>query len=372
VKKKIIKLKGFIYKASYYKGICSLVIDVILHKLLINTDPRDYFKFEFYKNEKSFKEKGRYVSLLGSRYFPHGNNCLKFNKIFTNKYIQKAILQYLELPTPKMVTTIGKNNEISNKSQMNSFLKSLDLDIVIKPIMGTHGKGFLSITKKGKRYYSDCNLYTKDMIWNHIKSGFVKGYIVEEKIINIESLRSINASSLNTYRIIMIKTKDGKWHNACSFLKFGKDGCQVDNLSAGGIMAEVDDDGKTICAYDYITLKPITKHPNSFIDLVGIELEDYKEVKKLAFKASKKFNFMGSIGWDIASTVRGPIIIEANAWWGEPQNCLKRGIITEEIAKGLKTRTIFSTWDKTKMYPGFYKDSFFKRSIQAISNYFNK
>jgi hypothetical protein len=35
---------------------------------------------------------------------------------------------------------------------------------------------------------------------------------------------------------------------------------------------------------------------------------------------------------------------------------LGKGLITDEIAKGLKRRTIFSTWDKTKMYPGFYKN----------------
>lgn len=359
-------------KAHHHKGVVNLTIDIILHKLIINTDPRDYFKYEFYKNEKNFKEKSRYISLLGSRYFPHGNNPLKYNALFTNKYIQKAIFQYLELPTAKMVATIGNKFEIRNQSQLGSFLDSLDIDIVIKPISGTHGKGLLTITKRGDSYFCGSKLYTKKMIWNKLREGFEKGYIVEKKISNTEKLNAINSSSLNTYRIVMIKTKDNKWHNACSFIKFGKDGRQVDNLSAGGIMAEVNCDGKTVCAYDYLKAKKITKHPDSLCELVDIELEDFKEAEKLAFDASEKLHFMGSIGWDIASTDKGPIIIEANAWWGEPQEFLGRGIITDEIAKGLTKRTFLSHWDKKMMYPGFYKDPFRLRLRSVINDYLNK
>lgn len=346
-------------KALPHKGIAHLTVDIIIHKLIINTDPRDYFKFKFYKKGKSFKEKSRYVSLLGSRYFPHGNNPLKFNAIFTNKYIQKEILHYLDLPTAEMITTIGKNFEISNKYQMNNFLNSLDIDFVIKPISGTHGKDILSLTKKDDSFYCGSIPYTKDMIWNHISSGFEKGYIVEEKICNNESLCTLNSSCLNTFRIIMIKTEDEKWHNACSFLKLGKGGNQVDNLKAGGIFVDINCDGKTLCAYDYKRMKQLKKHPDTLCDLVGIELKGFEEVLKLAFDASEKLNFMGSIGWDIALTENGPVIIEVNAWWGEPQTCLGRGIINEVIANGLKKRNIFSLWDKTKMYPNFYKKSIF-------------
>jgi hypothetical protein len=334
-----------------------LIVDIILHKIKINTVPRDYFKFKFYKKGKSFKEKSRYVSLLGSRYFPHGNNLLKFNVIFTNKYIQKHILQYLDLPTAQMLTTIGKKFEISNQSQMNSFLNSVDTDFVIKPISGTHGNDVLVLTKKGDNLYCGSNLYTNNMIWNHISSRFENGYIVEEKLCNNECLRDFNSSCLNTFRIIMIKTKDNKWHNACSFLKLGKNGRQVDNLRAGGILVELNSGGKTLCAYDYKKLTKIEIHPDSLCDLVGVTLKGFEDVLKLAFDASEKLNFMGSIGWDIALTEKGAVIIEANAWWGEPQACIGRGIITDQIANGLKKRTIFSLWDKTKMYPSFYKKS---------------
>ncbi len=101
---------------------------------------------------------------------------------------------------------------------------------------------------------------------------------------------------------------------------------------------------------------------------MDIKIDSYKDVAALARKASEKFHFMGSIGWDIAATDKGPVIVEANAWWGDHQEWTRIGIISDEIAKGLQKRTIFSKWDKSKMHPGFYKKPFFNRLWSKMFN----
>lgn len=341
-----------IQRALAHRGIFSLGFDIVLHKLLINTDPRDYFHFGFYKKGKSLEEKSRYVSLRGSKYFPYGNNPLKYNRIFTNKYIQKAIFQHFALPTPALVATIGENLEICSQNQLNTFLDAMQSDIAIKQISGTHGSGFLSLSRKGEALVAGDTIYSKDDVWGHVAQNFKKGYIVEEKIINLESIRAIHPASLNTYRFTFIKTRDGKWHDASCMMKLGTGGSLVDNASAGGIIAEVGADGITVSAHDYLRAKPVTHHPDTGFPLVGIALEGYRQAHDLAVEATHKFYFMGSIGWDIASTASGPVIVEANAWWGNPQKQIGRGIITDELAKGLRKYYVFTRWDKTRMYPG--------------------
>lgn len=355
------KIISELKKAVLHRNIFSLSADMVFHKLVINTHPRDYFKFEFYKKGKSLEEKSRYISLRGSRYFPYGNNPLKYNNIFTNKYIQKSILKHFKLPVADLITTIGKQLEISDQESLNHFLDTFKTDIVIKPINGTHGTGFLSLSRKDKHLVAGKQIYTKDDVWKQLGQGFARGYIVEEKLINSEAIRLIHPESLNTFRFQMIKTDDGRWHNAACAMKFGTGDSQVDNAIAGGIVAEVDTNGKILSAYHYLSVKPVTHHPDSGRPLVGIHLEGYPEAAQLALEASRKFNFMGSIGWDIAPSVNGPIIVEANAWSGDPQKQIGKGLISDELARGLKKRHLFSSWDKTKMHPFMNKRSWINR-----------
>ena len=339
-------------KAVKYRNLFTLALDVILHKLLINTYPGDYFKFEFYKNEKSLEEKSRYVSQHGSMYYPHGNNLLKYNVIFINKYIQKAILRHFQLPTTTLITTIGKKLEISDRVSLNRFLDIFEKDIVIKPVYGTHGSGFLSLSRKGDILFAGKKTYSKDDVWKHLSPEFnKKGYIVEDKIVNPDSIRAIHPESLNTFRFIMIKTMDGRWHNASCYIKFGVGGSQVDNVTSGGVSAQVDTNGRTFSANHKLTGKSITHHPDTGHPLINIRIEGYKEAVELAHEACRKFGFMGSLGLDIASSIDGPVIVEANAWWGDSQKQFGKGIITNELAKGLKKRNCFTPWDKALMNP---------------------
>lgn len=359
-KKNIEKITANIKLATPYRNIFTLILDIFLHKLLVNTDPRDYFKYSFFKPGKSLKEKSRYISFNGSMYFPYENNPFKYSTIFTNKYVQKKILHHFNLPTPDLISTIGEKKDISTKKQLDSFLEPMESDIVIKLISGTHGDGFLSLSPNGKSFLAGDRNYSKDDVWAHVNTdlrSFKNGYLVEEKITNSDFIRSIYPNSLNTFRIVMIKTHDNKWHNPCSVLRFGKGLKQVDN---GQIFIFVDPSGKSTGAYDITTSNPVTHHPDSGSPLVGIKLTEYQKIINLAIKASKDFNFMGALGWDIASTDKGPLILEVNAWWGHDalQKAMGRGIITDKLAEGLKKRTFLHRWDKTMMYPNFNKEPY--------------
>jgi hypothetical protein len=91
------------------------------------------------------------------------------------------------------------------------------------------------------------------------------------------------------------------------------------------------------------------------MDLIGIEAVGLRKVIDLCKKASKKFGFLGTIGWDMAYTTEGPMVIEANSLWGTNYPPSMGGFISDEMAKGLRKHHIFSRWDKSKMYPKFHR-----------------
>jgi len=352
--KNIDKIRQRIRVAAEYRSILRQVIDIITHKVLINVNPADYYRFEFYRGGKTMDDKSRYVVLGGSRYWPFESNELKYTSTLSNKYIQKSLLLGFGLPTPNWISTIGNTFAIRAQEQLDRFLDAVESDIVIKPISSSSGENVVlyspgsGAVSAGKRLQNYCE------IWSHLDKKMDSGWLVEEKVTNTEKTRAIYPHSLNTYRIITIKTSDDKWHVAACAHKFGSRASVVDNNSQG-IQASLDKDGVIFHVYDFVSGVEIESHPDTGVQLIGVKMDGYREVVELALNACRKFGFLGTIGWDVAYTAKGPMVIEGNTSWG--CSSIQRGfggLITDEIARGLRRHHIFSRWDKTRLNPKFF------------------
>jgi hypothetical protein len=157
--------------------------------------------------------------------------------------------------------------------------------------------------------------------------------------------------SLNTFRVVTIKAQANRWCLAAAYLRVGAGGNVVDNIAAGGILVRVDADGRTSAAHRQG--RSITHHPDTGAELVGVRLAGYGAACELALAASSKLGFVGTIGWDIAATERGPMIVEANLWWTPSFQTALGGAITDELATSLPKRAPFTRWDKSMMHPRF-------------------
>jgi len=324
--------------------------DLIAHKTRINTHPADYYEFGFYKPGKSWDEKSRYIGLKGSRYYPHENNPLKFNILFTDKYVEKLLYKGAGLPTPDLLTTVGIDREINTQQQLSLFLCSINNDVVVKPISGAQGKNIIIVARTGEIFFINNKPSSIEDVWNHICTDIKRGFLIEDKQVNSPRLASFFPACLNTYRVVTIKTNDGKWHMAHIILKLGNGNSVVDNYGAGGGELYIDENGRSVRAF-FQKDGLVTHHPDTRVKLIGIELDGYQEVIDLAMRASEIFGFMGTFGWDIAYTDKGAQIIEGNLFWGTNYPALTAGMVTDDIAKGLRPRNMFSKWDKRYMNP---------------------
>jgi hypothetical protein len=178
-----------------------------------------------------------------------------------------------------------------------------------------------------------------------------RGFLIEEKLTNAPEIAALYPKSLNTFRIVTIKTLDKRWCLAAAYLRVGAGGGVVDNIAAGGILIEVGSDGRTRAAHH--AGRSIGRHPDTGAQLVGVQLDGYRAACDLALEASRRLGFVGTIGWDIAATERGPVVVEANLWWTPSFQAALGGAITDELAPALHKRTPFTRWDKSMMYPRF-------------------
>ena len=60
---------------------------------------------------------------------------------------------------------------------------------------------------------------------------------------------------------------------------------------------------------------PLSRHPDTGASLGGFEIPEWDAVVELAKRASTAFDPVGFVGWDVAVTDDGPVLIEGNTTW---------------------------------------------------------
>lgn len=149
----------------------------------------------------------------------------------------------------------------------------------------------------------------KDYYRKHI---YGKQVLMEELIDQSKDMCKFNPSTVNTVRVMAFSTRDG-----CtipySFLKMGRAGSFVDNAAAGGVFADVDTlTGEVVSSgADELGNRYLT-HPDHGYLIEGNMLPDWHEALSLVNCAMSLFSTMTYVGWDLAHSVNGWVIVEGN------------------------------------------------------------
>ena len=346
-------------KAAPYRHPLLQIGDVIRHKLKINTSPGDYYLFEFYKGGKSWEEKKGYIGRYGSYYWPYETIALKDMIMLTNKDLQKHMFLGMGLPVPELLATAGRDYAIQSPEGLEAHLDSWKFDIVIKPISSTGGANVLVLRRETDGFFGmGGEEWSRDRLWEFLERHFEGGCLIERRVFNVGQTAQIYPHSLNTFRIVTIRSMDGKWHVPVHTLKFGSGNIGVDNIKAGGIMVLLDEQGVAVQALSDFFTQPVSHHPDSGLPLTGFKPEGFSEVIDLSLRASRRLALFGTIGWDIAYTAHGPMIIEANTLWGANYQRFFGPVVRGELAEGLKKHRFYSRYSRTHIFPRLQKRSF--------------
>ncbi|NMA06567.1 MAG: hypothetical protein GX928_02475 [Ruminococcaceae bacterium] len=142
-----------------------------------------------------------------------------------------------------------------------------------------------------------------------IKDGCI---LVEEAISQHAEMNRLVESSVNSLRIATL-IKDDKTYPIYSLIRMSDGIKHVDNISSGGMYCPVDDTGMiTAEAYQDETGLYYEKHPFSKIEFKGFRIPFYDEAVTMVVTASKLVPEIRYVGWDVAITDKGPVLIEAN------------------------------------------------------------
>ncbi|MBO4599814.1 MAG: hypothetical protein J5641_03645, partial [Bacteroidales bacterium] len=139
------------------------------------------------------------------------------------------------------------------------------------------------------------------------------GIIVEEMIRQCREMALPHPQSVNTVRLTTYIV-DGKVNVLRRpFVRFGTSGNVVDNGAQGGLFSAIDyDTGIVIGVCDEHGRRHVV-HPDSGVPLVGFQVPRWGEAIDFVKELAGVLPFCRYIGWDIALTEKGWVMVEGNS-----------------------------------------------------------
>jgi Sugar-transfer associated ATP-grasp len=150
------------------------------------------------------------------------------------------------------------------------------------------------------------------------------GYVLQARLKQHAFLDAIAPYTTNTIRVVTFLDADNEVHVHFSIVRVGRKGSMADNWDRGGISIAVDPAsgvlGRGVLKPKYRAQR-VESHPDTGVCFVGLQMPFWNEVLDLCSRAARLTPNLRSVGWDIAVTPDGPVIIEGNPDWDLPGIC---------------------------------------------------
>ena len=224
---------------------------------------------------KTFTDR-RYICTLSDKYI--------VSKVFSEFYGRKCVR--MEDVTPDVLRELGV--ELGK--------------VVIKP--GCKGQG------KGVKIFpvtTDAEITAAIEYVRKVKSGIVEDYIVQHEVLN-----NLNPNAVSIVRLYSLSSPKGSYIFApvltTAISKEISNGCQdaltaMADIRTGLVISDACDHNKTV---------EHTVHPVTGVPFKGLQIPFWDDTIAMMKKAVPQASKISNLGWDIAITPTGPIIIEAN------------------------------------------------------------
>ena len=251
----------------------------------------DYLNYKLYNKKK--KERKQYVSTRTENKF--------YETVSPSAYKQRYTVKPNFLEDFKEYTK--RDFIVPKEGEYDKFLKFLDEHDVFmsKPYDGLGGADV-------KREYAKDITDKKEYFENAIKNRI----FLEELVIQHPEMNKLCEKSVNTMRI-MTFNDHGKSRIIWMGLRVGNGINAIDNFHAKGMAVNINvSTGKLVGNAIDKDLNEYTEHPVTHVKFDGFQIPCFKEAKEMVLKASLESDKILVVGWDVAISDKGPVIIEGN------------------------------------------------------------
>ena len=328
------------YGAGYFK-ILSRALALCSEQRFL---PDEAFRLGLFNPNVSADELRRHLSRKKLTRIQKSLNPESWAPLLKNKSLFYRYCMALDTAIPKLYGIFVKgmagwcfDNSILHTSDdwLLFFEKKVADEFVIKPSRGAFGEGVRVFSREGGKFvdsfgkrYMAADIYSIMALDSECDS-----FVIQERLKNHqEIIRLTDTEYLQTARITTVMDADGCCHIIQTHLKVITGSNVTDSFDHGrtGNMQAV------ICPADGVLKSAVTTppdgsgikamdiHPKTGIAINGFRLPLWRQACVLVNETAPKFMPLRTIGWDVALTPRGPVIVEGNIWW-DPFSHHRRG-----------------------------------------------
>lgn len=275
-----------------------LTIDMLWCMVFRLTTPSDYrdFGFDFIPRSK----RKDYFTLAKKKYTWRKLTARSSRIITINKFYFASIMR------PFM----GRKFLHSLDMTMEDFLEFIDGEekFILKPITGSGGHGHVVYKLDGSR--------TPEEMFNDIKTrpaGILEGWIHQHEALNALYPDAVHIARLHTIH-------DGTAKDICIYganFSIAFQGEIANTCLDTSLSAQVDNETGILTSPGYDpNFAILEKVPGSGITIKGFQLPDWDKALDMCRRAAARVPEIQLIGWDVAFTPDGPVIVEGNSMPG--------------------------------------------------------
>ena len=261
------------------------------NRIVYLISPEEYFLYEF--EGRSDADKRTFIGEFERRHLCRDVNGGEGSDVFRDKY--KTYQNFTEYFGRRVILV----KEEADREKFLDFWKEHD-SFIIKPGSQCRGIGVTLIKTAEKD--------PEEVFKSLITGGEV---VVEELIVESESLASFHPQSVNTVRLATFY--DGETVTPLfSVFRMGRGSAVVDNGGSGGCFSTVD------IATGELTTPAVsedghrfTAHPDTGKQIVGFVIPRWQELLDMAQKIARMVR-QPFVSWDLALTDAGWVIVEGN------------------------------------------------------------
>lgn len=295
---------------------------------------KDYFSTEFlYRIKPYFNEAGDEEVL---------ENKLYFNLFYSQFALSlPKILMYNNIKAFVIDGQIFDIKDVEGfKEILKRIIKSSSSDsLIIKKTYGSYGGD--SIYKLTGNEIEN-NIEKLGVIYKDVTSS---AFLFQETIIQHPHIDLLNPSCVNSIRFDTFIDKDGNVEIISGYIRMSIRNLCVDNISSGGCQVAIDLANGKLRSEGYSLLrvtgvKTLLSHPLTGTVFKDFDIPYFNEAKELVIKAASLSPGLRLVGWDVAISDKGPVLIEGNSNYDSGGNDLsEKGYRTNHVFRKLLEET---------------------------------
>ena len=318
------------------KSLMRILIEALQLSIINRTGPAYYFSRHLYQKEQTniWDYVPNRIMYSLSDHFNEKNP----SQILNNKLFYGLFFEQFKINVPKILMynhkktfVIGdKPVEINTLEELRKILEDLSLNkstsnsVFIKKTYDSHG-GSNTYRLDGNKKPWD-QKYLANLYEEVIRTS----YLFQDTIQQHPDMDILNPSCINTIRLDTFTDPNGRPEVMSGYLRMSISNLHVDNLSSGGCCVGVDLLTGKLKKYGYTSYskargKILTAHPVTKIPFEGFQIPLFEQTRELLLKVASLVPSLRLVGWDIAISKNGPVLVEGNCGYDITYNDLTYG-----------------------------------------------